>query len=131
MGIVLFNRGLAARVSAALEQTYDSKATVYRKGDYKEGNLTKQKPLKIYTDIPCRRSNSGLSAIFATTDAAKITRSEKLFTSSKWDIKNGDELYVTGPSSVIPARDPDRYFAGESQPYGSHQEIKLEIAGRA
>jgi hypothetical protein len=128
---VLFNRGLAARMSAVLEQTYDSKVTVYRKVDYKDGNLTKQKPEKIYTDIPCRRSKSGLSAIFATTDAAKITRSEKLFTSPEWDIKTGDELYVTGPSSVIQARDPDRYFAGETQLYGSHQEIKLEIQGRA
>lgn len=128
---MLFNQGLATRFRIALEQTYDSIATVYRNVDYQEGSLTKQRREAVYTDIPCRRSKTSLPGIYATTDAAKITKSEKLFTSPKWIIQKGDELFVSGPAGVIPARDPDRYFAGDSQPYGSHQEIKLEMPGRA
>lgn len=119
-------------MNAALAQTYDSTATVYRNVDYKDGNLTKQRREAVLTDVPCRRSSkAGLSALFATTDAAKITRSEKLFTSPKWDIKSGDELFVQGPINAEPVRDADRYFAGETQVYGTHQEIKLEMPGRA
>lgn len=130
---MLFNRGLTSRIGTALAQLYDSKVTVYRNMDYKEGNLTKQKrePVPALTDIPCRRSKTSLPGIFMTTDVAKIPKSEKLFTDSHWDIKTGDELFVTGPIGVNPARDPDRYFAGDIQPYGSHQEIKIEIPGRA
>lgn len=128
---MLFNQGLATRFKLALEQTYDSKATVYRNVDYLEGNLTKQRREPVLTDIPCRRSKTSLPGIYPTTDVAKISHSEKLFTSPKWVIQTGDELFITGPLGVIPARDPTRYFAGDSQPYGSHQEIKLEIPGRA
>lgn len=126
----MFNPGLARRVHAVLDNTYDSRVTVNRLADVKVGNATTQTRPPVYTDIPCRRSKTSLPVLNPANGAATVIDSEKLFLGPEWDIRVGDELLVTGPAGV-PNPQTDRFFAGKPLRYASHQEIKLEIRGRA
>lgn len=126
----MFNPGLANRVKVVLAATYDSRVTVNRLVDALEGNATTQTRPPLYIDVPCRRSKTSLPVLNPANGAATVTDSEKLFLAPEWDIRVGDELLVTGPAGV-PNPQTDRFFAGKPLRYASHQEIKLEIRGRA
>lgn len=127
---MLFNAGLANRIKTVLGSTYDSVVTVNRLTDGRTGNATTQTRPAVYTNTPCRRSKSHLSALNPTTGAATVNSVEVLFLGPEWNIKTGDELLVTGPIGAVNPG-PDRYFAGKPIRYATHQEIKLEIRGRA
>lgn len=126
----MFSPGMANRVNAVLAATYDSRVTVSRLVDRKAGNVTTQTRPAVYTDIPCRRSKTSLSMLNPANGAATVIDGEKLFLTPEWDIRVGDELLVTGPAGVSNPQ-TDRFFAGKPRIYASHQEIKLEIRGRA
>ena len=107
---------------AKLETTYDCICTIRRRQDDKDPvtRQTSSRPVDIYVDQPCRISIAGLPSNGQTDAQNDIRYSIKLFISPDLDIKQGDELTVTGRGRTR------KYTAGEPFPYPTHLEVGLE-----
>lgn len=106
---------------------YTDHARVSRTEEYgtTEGETRLQPDLLIYDDVPCRISQKALSSNMQTDTVNEIRYETKLFTSIKYEIRQGDKIAIKrGSSTRI-------YTAGEPFLYADHQEISLQRKERA
>jgi hypothetical protein len=107
-----------------VERMYDDRVTISRYSDVKDPATkeTKQVPLPIYEDQPCKLSQTGLPRNGQTEDANNINYDAKLFIAPELEIKQGDLIAVTRAATGR----TETYTAGQPYPpYKSHQEVIL------
>lgn len=122
-----------AKHRQAIERLYTDRATIYRYKRVKDAGTkeTKLVPQAVYSDKPCRISQTGLAKNGQTEAQNDIGYESKLFIAPELELKQGDLLEVTrgqitaaGWESIAPVR---KYTAGEPfPPYPTHQEISLQ-----
>lgn len=103
------------------EKFYDSKMTVEVNKTVKEGNITKQKWVEVYSDEPCRISKKSLSPT-SNGNTPEINYQLVLYCSPDFNIPAGSRIKVTDRHGT--ARD----YKQSSEPFSSyvtHQEILL------
>lgn len=107
-----------------IEKMYEDKATISRFDDVKDPitKETKQVPLPIHKDQPCKLSQTSLPGNGQTEDANNIVYDAKLFIAPELEIMQGDLIAVTRKDTGL----VEKYVAGKPfPPYSSHQEINL------
>ncbi|MCY9512134.1 ABC transporter ATP-binding protein [Paenibacillus larvae] len=105
---------------------YEDRATVQRYEDVDKPNgSTKNEPVVIYQDQPCRISQRALGVNSQTDAENKIAYETKLFIAPDLDIRQGDMVEVKrGELSR-------KFTAGEPFLYPTHQEVSLQRKGYA
>jgi hypothetical protein len=107
------------RMKKALELLYQHKVDILVKKPVKEGSITKQKLVPLYSDIACRVSLKGQKG----TDRGMAATTEydaKLYLSPDLKVPQGAEFTVTGISGEV-----TEYIGGKPFKYSSHQEIYI------
>ncbi|QHZ52163.1 ABC transporter ATP-binding protein [Paenibacillus larvae] len=110
----------------ALEKMYEDQATIsgFREVTKPNGS-TKNEPVVIYQDQPCRISQRALGVNSQTDAENKIAYETKLFIAPDLDIRQGDMVEVKRGALSR------EFTAGEPFPYQTHQEIALQRKGYA
>lgn len=109
----------------ALEATYEDWLEVWRPEPYKEGAITKTRPVQV-AGSACALSLAGGGAGEQTSSFNLVEYGAKLFAPPEIDIKAGDSLQVV--------RCGKRYAfepVGEPAPYPTHQEVFLKVREKA
>ncbi|GAC42280.1 hypothetical protein [Paenibacillus popilliae] len=107
----------------AIEKMYEDRATISRYGSYKDPvtKETKQKLQLVYSNEPCKLSQSGLARNGQTEAQNDLQYDAKLFISPEIEIKQGDMIAITRSTGQV-----EKYVAGKPfPPYPSHQEVNL------
>jgi hypothetical protein len=116
---------------AAIETLYEDRAIISRYLETEElSGETKLSvnPVPVYTDQPCKLSQSGLSKNNQTEAQNDIGYEAKLFIAPEILIHQGDIIEITRAVNGSKWT----YTAGEPfPPYWSHQEVNLERRGYA
>jgi hypothetical protein len=107
---------------AVIETLYEDRATISRHVPSKDPTTkeTKLVPETVYTDQPCRISQTSLASNSQTEAQNDIRYESKLFIAPEIVIRQGDVLEVTGRGMTR------SYTAGEPFLYSTHQEISLQ-----
>ncbi|MEV2911099.1 ABC transporter ATP-binding protein [Paenibacillus larvae] len=105
---------------------YEDRATVQRYEDVDKPNgSTKNEPVVIYQDQPCRISQRALGVNSQTDAENKIAYETKLFIAPDLDIRQGDVVEIKRGALSR------EYTAGEPFLYSTHQEVSLQRKGYA
>ncbi|RJX40876.1 ABC transporter ATP-binding protein [Paenibacillus pinisoli] len=113
-----------------IEKMYEDRVTISRYESIKDPNTreTKQQPIPLYENKPCKLSQSGLARNGQTEAQNDLQYDAKLFISPDLEIKQGDVIDVTRAATGR----VETYTAGEPfPPYSSHQEVNLTAKGWA
>jgi hypothetical protein len=111
-----------------MESLYEDRATILRIGQRKKPSgetVPTDQPETIYSDVPCRLSQTGLPKDGQTEAQNDIRYEAKLFISPDIEIKQGDLVNVTKAGVVR------SFVAAEPFPYSSHLEVSLLREGYA
>lgn len=109
------------RMRKAVQSLYHHKATISSVQNVKEGSITRQKPVTIFSSIPCRVSLRSQKATEQGA-AAQVEYEAKLYLSPDLDVPVGSEIVVTDINGRTTT-----YTGGKSFGYASHQEIYLKF----
>lgn len=112
------------RYRRKIERLYEDRCTIIRYANVKDPvtRETKQVPLPLYNDQPCKLSQTGLPRNGQTEAQNDIKYDAKLFIAPELEIRQGDLIAVTRAATGQVAT----YTAGQPfPPYPSHQEINL------
>lgn len=107
-----------------IERMYEDRATISRHASIKDPDTkeTKQVLQPVYTDQPCKLSQTSLPRNGQTEDANNLQYDAKLFIAPELEIKQGDVIAVTRAATGR----VETYTAGQPfPPYKSHQEVLL------
>ncbi len=117
-------RNAERRARKAIESLYFGKATIteFQKVTDEETHLTKDKPVTVLVDQPCRLSFEKTDTAIQTDSAAQISLGTKLFISPDVEVKPGSKITVTQDGQTA-----DYACSGVPAYYASHQEIDLEL----
>lgn len=88
------------RIKRDIESLYTDSCDIYEKEEYIEGNVTKHRDVKKYTDIKCRFSyETGLFSKMRSgerqEDASRLIQNIKLFLPTEIYVKAGSRIVVT------------------------------------
>ncbi len=108
----------------AIEKTYSGILTVteMKKVKDEKSKLTKNAPVAVLEDQPCRLSFETLKAAGQSDSAATVVQVTKLFVSPDISIKAGSKITVTQDGATT-----DYTCSGVPAVYPTHQEIVLEL----
>lgn len=111
----------------AIEKTYNGTMTVTEMGKAKDekSKLTKEEPVVVLEDQPCRLSFETLGVANQSDSGAAVSQTAKLFVSPEARIKAGSKITVTQDGATI-----DYTHSGIPAIYPTHQEIILELFER-
>lgn len=112
------------RMKQALTTLYQHKADISAKKPVKEGSVTKQKMVPLYSNISCRVSLKGLKATERGVTAS-VEYDGRLYLSPDLDVPKGAEITVTDVNGRV-----TEYIGSRSFGYSSHQEIYLKYRDR-
>jgi hypothetical protein len=108
------------RMKKALELLYQHKVDILVKKPVKEGSITKQKLVPLYSDIACRVSLKGQKATERGVTAS-VEYDGRLYLSPDLDVPKGAEITVTDVNGRV-----TEYIGSRPFGYSSHQEIYLQ-----
>lgn len=117
-----------SKARKAIESLYDCTCNISGGMEKIKDSVTKETKLvpKIkYSDVHCKVSKQNLSKNNQTDTVNQVAYELKLFISPELDINQGDEIEVTKFGITT------KYKAGEGFPYSSHQEVILNMDGKA
>lgn len=111
----------------AVEATYFGTLTVTEMQKVKDerSKLTKDKPVVVLENQPCKLSFEKLQTAIQSDSAATITQVTKLFVSPDISIKPGSKITVSQDNVTT-----DYTCSGVPAVYPTHQEIILELFER-
>lgn len=108
-----------------LATTYFDTCTIKRAVKVKEGAITREKMVTVYSAIPCAVSSNGGSANGKNDEYQPIEYEDLLYTRPDVEVRAGDRVEaVVGGDSCI-------YEAGQGRRYSSHRQTPLKRKGRA
>ncbi|MCD9026044.1 ABC transporter ATP-binding protein [Cohnella silvisoli] len=113
---------------AAIEKLYEDKATIsrYVTSEDPVSKKSRQQLAPVFTNQPCRLSQSDLASNGQTEAQNNIASESKLFIAPELSIQQGDEIEVTKGGVTR------KYQAGEPfPPYPTHQEVSLQRKDKA
>lgn len=96
---------------------YTDLMTVYRRENYTDGNLTKQRRVLVKENIPCRIYRSSNPQTKFTTTYPSVTNNDMLACSTNEDIRAGDEIRVTRGARITGTGNTTQYYAGDPTDY--------------
>lgn len=108
-----------------MASTFFHTCTVKRYSDIKEGNITRQKYVAVYENIPCAVSYGGGSSAIRNDEYQPIEYTDTLFTKPDVEILAGDEI-----TANIYGTD-ETYTAGCGRQYPSHRQTPIMRKERA
>lgn len=123
-----------AKATVAVEAMYDKVATIKRYEEYKKPNGADGMDwVPKHVEVPCRLSTVGGSTLNNTDqeDANEISYDEKLFLSSSYEIRAGDEVIVSEVINGVVLNSTKYESARKPFVYVSHQEVLLKFKGYA
>lgn len=122
---------IMAKATAAVEFMYDKKATIKRHMPIKKPNGADGMDwVPVHENIPCRISSPTLGNTFQS-EANVIKYDVKMFLSSNFEIKAGDEVIVSTYEDGQVIREENYESANEPFIYVFHQEVLLTRKGYA
>ncbi|CAG9620880.1 hypothetical protein BACCIP111883_01651 [Sutcliffiella rhizosphaerae] len=118
-------QAIFAKATTAVEFMYDKKATIRRQmAVVKENGADGMEWVPIHEGVPCRLSNPGLNNT-NQSEANVIKYDVKLFLSSEFEVKAGDEItiHILKGDQIVSSVD----YESSKEPfvYVSHQEVLL------
>lgn len=119
--------GNAKRERALLEKTFDGAMTVT--GARKEtidGETVVTPDAVLYEDRPCALSRNGDAKTEQTDDAGRVAVLAKVFCAPELVIPAGSRITVTQYGQTRQFR-----FSGEAFAYPTHQELTVQLEGKA
>lgn len=111
----------------AIEKTYNGTMTVTEMGKVRDekSKLTKEEPVVVLENQPCRLSFETIQAAAQSSSGAAVSQTAKLFVSPEVQIKAGSKITVIQDGSTT-----DYIHSGIPAIYPTHQEIILELFER-
>lgn len=111
----------------AIEATYAGTLTVteMKKGKDETSKLTKNEPVVVLENQPCKLSFETLKATAQSESASVVTQEAKLFVSPDISIRAGSKITVTQDNVTT-----DYACSGVPAVYPTHQEIILKLFER-
>ena len=108
-----------------LATTYFDTCTIKRAVKVKDGAITREEMLAVYSAIPCAVSSNSGSANGKNDEYQPIEYEDLLYTRPDVEVRAGDRVEaVVGGESCI-------YEAGQGRRYSSHRQTPLKRKGRA
>lgn len=117
----------------AIERLYEDRVTISRYCETTKPSgetVLSADPTAIYSDQPCRISQSALGKNNQSEAQNDIRYESKLFISLELELLQGDVIEVTRGRNTEAGWEPTAqartYVAGEPFPYSTHQEVSLQ-----
>lgn len=107
--------------------TFFHTCTIKRSEQEKVGNITREKMVNTYEDIPCAVSSSGGSNEQPTDEYVPVVYNDTLYTRPDVEVREGD--FVITKNNVDGSE--GYYIAGKGVLYPSHRQTPLVAKDRA